>query len=402
MSDDLSWVDQVQAMEQSLIDVISQDGDLVVEALSNLPPAARGRLQTMIILSEEVVVQAAHGRQLVIDTGLGTASWYVDPDVDSDPQPVQSDAAASSAVVQSWADITDAVPVQSLSSQGQSSAAVDVQDLTTQPTTTEVSVTAEAVQTQQPDPPQAATGQVAATPQSPQTALDASLGLTQPLGPLSKAKTKGGAPAKTPPVKAMPTQVAQQQAHPGQPAAKAPTVLTPPPDLPQLTAQPQPQPQPSPMAGSFPPVQGQPGTRGVQPVTGQLRQPAPDLAQPQQLTQPFTVDARCLSAFPNELVGYHSGIYYAKVSAVGAHGFLPPTVPYSRAFAPLAANRDARLPASLRQHGHELAGFCLSLCPRCQMQSCSRALTLSKPGGAWHTHHECPRCHRPGRAPSNF
>ena len=245
MSDDLSWVDQVQAMEQSLIDVISQDGDLVVEALSNLPPAARGRLQTMIILSEEVVVQAAHGRQLVIDTGLGTASWYVDPDVDSDPQPVQSDAAASSAVVQSWADITDAVPVQSLSSQGQSSAAVDVQDLTTQPTTTEVSVTAEAVQTQQPDPPQAATGQVAATPQSPQTALDASLGLTQPLGPLSKAKTKGGAPAKTPPVKAMPTQVAQQQAHPGQPAAKAPTVLTPPPDLPQLTAQPQPQPQPS-------------------------------------------------------------------------------------------------------------------------------------------------------------
>ena len=152
------------------------------------------------------------------------------------------------------------------------------------------------------------------------------------------------------------------------------------------------------MAGAFPPVPGQPGTRGVQPVAGQLRQPAPDLTQPQRLTQPFTVDARCLSAFPNELVGYHSGIYYAKVSAVGERGFLPPTVPYSRAFAPLAANRDARLPASLRHHGHELAGFCLSLCPRCQMQSCSRALTLTKPGGAWHTHHECPRRHVPGRA----
>ena len=51
MSDELSWVDQVQAMEQSLIDVISQDGDLVVEAPSNIPPAARGRLQTMIILA---------------------------------------------------------------------------------------------------------------------------------------------------------------------------------------------------------------------------------------------------------------------------------------------------------------------------------------------------------------
>ena len=76
---EMSWVEQVQAMEQSLIDVISQDGDLVVEALSNIPPAARGRLQTMIVLAEEVVIQAAHGRQLVIDTGLGTASWYVDP-----------------------------------------------------------------------------------------------------------------------------------------------------------------------------------------------------------------------------------------------------------------------------------------------------------------------------------
>ena len=94
-------------MEQSLIDVISQDGDLVVEALSNIPPAARGRLQTMIVLAEEVVIQAAHGRQLVIDTGLGTASWYVDPDVDAS-QPEQSDPAAScTTVVQSWADVTD-------------------------------------------------------------------------------------------------------------------------------------------------------------------------------------------------------------------------------------------------------------------------------------------------------
>ena len=168
MSDELSWVDQVQAMEQSLIDVISQDGDLVVEALSNIPPAARGRLQTMIILAEEVVVQAAHGRQLVIDTGLGTASWYVDPDVDSDPQPVQPDTAASSTAVQSWADVTDAVGVQPLRLQGQSSTVADAQDQTPQPTTTEVPV--------QPDTTQAAATQVADTPQAPQTATDVSLG----------------------------------------------------------------------------------------------------------------------------------------------------------------------------------------------------------------------------------
>ena len=373
MADELSWVEQVQSMEQSLIDVISQDGDLVVEALSNIPPAARGRLQTMIILAEEVVVQAAHGRQLVIDTGLGTASWYVDSDEDgSQPQQPDPDA-SSSTVVQSWADVTDppALVVQPL--QEATAVTAATQDQPPQP------VTAEVQSTQQPDVVQVADTQAPDSQPPPQPTTDT--GPEPVVGPLSKAKTKGGAPAKTPPVKAMPTQV-QTQVPPGQPAAKAPTVLTPPPDLSQTRPQPQ-QPQSSqptpdpPMAGSFPPAPGQPGTRGVQPVTGQLRQPAPDLTQPQRLTQPFTVDARCLSAFPNDLVGFHSGIYYARVSAVGQHGFLPPTVPYSRAFAPLAANRDARLPASLRHHGHELAGFCLSLCPRCQMQSCSRALTLT-------------------------
>ena len=128
--------------------------------------------------------------------------------------------------------------------------------------TAEVFVVGPGQPTQQPDAVQAATAQVADASQGTQTATDASLGLTQPLGPLSKAKTKGGAPAKTPPVKAMPTQVAQPQVHPGQPAAKAPTVLTPPPDLLQLAVQAQEQPQTSqptpdpPMAGSFPPVAG--------------------------------------------------------------------------------------------------------------------------------------------------
>ena len=71
---------QVHQTEQALVDVISLDGDLVVEALSNIPPDARGRLRTMLVLAEEVVVQAAHGYHIVVDTGLGTAGWYATAD----------------------------------------------------------------------------------------------------------------------------------------------------------------------------------------------------------------------------------------------------------------------------------------------------------------------------------
>ena len=232
------------------------------------------------------------------------------------------------------------------------------------------------------------------------------------IGPVSKAKTKGGVPPKTPPVKAMPvqpqpsnTQVPQPA---GQPSAKAPTVLQPPPALAPVLQQPQPQqtqvqptqvPQPATDTQADRPHRrqcGQPGTRDVRPVTRKRRQPGPS-QQPQPLTQPPIADPRCLSAFPNELVGFNSGIFFARLTAVGERGFLPPTVPYSRAFPPLSAARDPRLPASLRQHGHQLEGFCLCLCPRCRMQACSRSLTLTKPGDAWHTHHECPRCHEPGR-----
>ena len=42
MTADASWVEQVQQMEQALIDVISQDDDLVVESLSNSHPMPRG------------------------------------------------------------------------------------------------------------------------------------------------------------------------------------------------------------------------------------------------------------------------------------------------------------------------------------------------------------------------
>ena len=69
-----SWVDQVQQAEQALIDIISRDGDLVVEVLSNIPPDARGRLQTMMVLAEEVVIQAAHGYHIVVDTCVAVFS----------------------------------------------------------------------------------------------------------------------------------------------------------------------------------------------------------------------------------------------------------------------------------------------------------------------------------------
>ena len=117
--DEQSWVEQVQQTEQALIDIISRDGDLVVEALSNIPPDARGRLQTMMVLAEEVVIQAAHGYHIVVDTGLGTAGWYATDEPDS----TASVAAAAVGDVQdfglapgqAWADTTD-VPVLSLQS----------------------------------------------------------------------------------------------------------------------------------------------------------------------------------------------------------------------------------------------------------------------------------------------
>ena len=108
------------------------------------------------------------------------------------------------------------------------------------------------------------------------------------IGPVSKAKTKGGVPPKTPPVKAMPvqpqpanTQVPQPA---GQPSAKAPTVL-------RSHRQPLPQScssrsrsrlRCSPLRCHSPQQthpadrphrrqRGQPGTRDVQPVTGELQ-----------------------------------------------------------------------------------------------------------------------------------
>ncbi|CAE7939410.1 unnamed protein product [Symbiodinium necroappetens] len=106
------WVQQVHQTEQTLVDVISLDGDLVVEALSNIPQDARGRLRTMLVLAEEVVVQAAHGYQIVIDTGLGTAGWYTTADEPEPAAPVAVGAAEASQVLglapgQAWADTTD-------------------------------------------------------------------------------------------------------------------------------------------------------------------------------------------------------------------------------------------------------------------------------------------------------
>ena len=71
----MSGVQQVRRSEHALAALISQDADLTVEALSNLPEDARGRLQTLLTLSQEVADQAATGHLVVVDTGLGEATY---------------------------------------------------------------------------------------------------------------------------------------------------------------------------------------------------------------------------------------------------------------------------------------------------------------------------------------
>ena len=118
--------------------------------------------------------------------------------------------------------------------------------------------------------------------------------------------------------------------------------------------QPQPQQQPGQPAAQAstvgpPPALGQPGTPG----TGAPRRPPPQ--QPPQArakAQPFQPVPGMLAAFPNDLVGFSHGIWFARVSAVGKSGV------------PLCPNRESRLPRSLRQHGYETEGYCLELCPR--------------------------------------
>ena len=71
----MSWVQQVRRSEHALVALISQDADLTGEALSNLPQNARGRLQTLLTLSQEVADQAASGHLVVVDTGLEEATY---------------------------------------------------------------------------------------------------------------------------------------------------------------------------------------------------------------------------------------------------------------------------------------------------------------------------------------
>eukprot|EP00439_Symbiodinium_sp_Y106_P055184 s3435_g7.t1 len=229
-----------------------EDADLTVEALSNLPEDARGRLQTLLTLSQEVADQAAHGHLVVVDTGLGQATY-------------------------------------TLLESGEESATTEDAD-------------------------------------AEQPARQPVLAWADQLDPLDDF---------------------------------APTVLQPPPALAPVLQQPQPQqtqvqptqvPQPATDTQADRPhrrQRGQPGTRDVRPVTGERRQPGPS-QQPQPITQPPIADPRCLSAFPNELEGFNSGIFFARLTAVGDRGFLPPTVPYSRAFPPLSAARDPRLPQTAR------------------------------------------------------
>ena len=182
-------VQQVRRTEHSLIAVLSQDADLTVEALSNLPSDARGRLQTILALAEETAAQAA---------GLGTAQYHLlesgeeSSGTDDQPDPDVGAAQPSAA----WADQLDTLDDFLPFSPG-----LPLTDLS-QPTGPTFADTGAVVAQTTQDPPD----DVQQPPQPTQPVQQPMPGTQPPPRPISKAKTKGGVPAKTPPTKAMPTQ----------------------------------------------------------------------------------------------------------------------------------------------------------------------------------------------------
>ena len=369
----MSWTEAVRQTENDWVSLLSRDGDLLVEALANLPPDAVARVQAVADFTVEVMAQQARGVAVIVDTGLGEAAWHISSSEDEDQpdalamQPGLSQPKASPP----WADQVDepestaqtaAAELQPVAATGAPGSSLDTQVLAhLQPQVPQPAVPAA-------DPGQSRTAAAEVQPQQtplPQPQTQQAPVQSWQLAPISKAKTKGdgrGPPVKEPAVKAMPAQAtavpAQTQTHPGQPPAKAPTVSQPPP----LPAQPllqTPQPTPDPPVAQ---TGTQQGTTGVQPVTGVLR-PVHRVRPAPRLTERFRPDESCLSSFPNELVGYHSGIYYARFEAVGREGVLPQTRPCTGAFAPLSTACERRLPRELRAHGHSTNGFCLECCP---------------------------------------
>ena len=112
----MAWVEQIREVEDSLIAIISLDGDIVTEALANLPADARGRLQTMLALAEEAAAMSGVGHHYVIDTGLGPAVYHISSEDEDEPAavpffgtlPAQPAAASGDAVLQLTAGPTDA------------------------------------------------------------------------------------------------------------------------------------------------------------------------------------------------------------------------------------------------------------------------------------------------------
>ena len=178
-------VQQVRRTEHSLIAVLSQDADLTVEALSNLPSDARGRLQTILALAEETAAQAA---------GLGTAQYHLlesgeeSSGTDDQPDPDVGAAQPSAA----WADQLDTLDDFLPFSPG-----LPLTDLS-QPTGPTFADTGAVVAQTTQDP----RDDVQQPPQPTQPVQQPMPGTQPPPRPISKAKTKGGVPAKTPPTKA--------------------------------------------------------------------------------------------------------------------------------------------------------------------------------------------------------
>ena len=173
-----------------------------MEALSNLPEDARGRLQTLLTLSQEVADQAAHGHLVVVDTGLGQATYTLLESGEESATTEDADAEQPARQpVLAWADQLDTLddfvpcsPGLPLTDVSQAAAPTltDAGAAVDQPTQDQPTQNLPVVSSQPPPPAQ--------------PVLQPSPGPSVTIGPVSKAKTKGGVPPKTPPVKAMPVQ----------------------------------------------------------------------------------------------------------------------------------------------------------------------------------------------------
>ena len=280
------------------------------------------------------------GHHYVIDTGLGPAVYHISSEDEDEP------AAVPFQPVQSWADQTEdqqPVDAQPFVSQGPTQV---------QPLQPEVQPSLLAPYPHSPQQPQETRS--CSSQQDPQTPQPLPSPVTQPhpCPPSASLRPRVATQVFSPPAASsqdpagLQTQVTPVKAMPQAPQSQQPA-------LPKPAGQPDAK---ASTVGPAPPLTGQPGTRGMGSVTGAPTQPPPQ-RRPDAPAKPS--HGQRLSKCPC--------------------GFF------------------ARHPRALRNHGYDTDGYCLMTCPVCRCMACSRALTVARSDGPDHEHHECTRCHAPGR-----